>query len=194
MIFWAPPTLVMSTAPTELLPDLFGHPRVVGVDEAGPVQVEGDAAAVDIGLARMFRVGGNQFAVLVDSAEVPEFRVGDDPPLVVEHEGIVAALVAGEDGGEASARIDMLGELHQVAVIEGDHDHAVELAALVPQGSAESDDAPVLLALIGFLRFTCAGKLLVSQYMEAGQVGDMDLPRFQHLDPLEVILAAEFCR
>ncbi len=42
-------------------------------------------------------VGWHQVAILVQTSNIPEFRMGNDPALIVEHKGIVATLVRRED-------------------------------------------------------------------------------------------------
>ncbi len=96
--------------------------------------------------------------------------MGDDPSLVVEQEGVVAALVRGEEGRRVLARVDVLGELHQVAVVKGEEHHAGEIAFAVEKRCTEADHPLVNLAVVGAFRVRGARQLFLFAYVKAGQV------------------------
>ena len=152
-----------------------GHYRVAWMNETGTVQVEGDATAFDVGLAGVLAVGGYQPAVGIQAADIPVFGMGDDPPLVIEQEGVVAAVIGREQGGEVCPRVDVLGEFHQVPVVQREHHHSGEGALRVEKRRAEAHHSLVAFPVVGGFGVLGACQLLVLQDMEAGQVRDVDL-------------------
>src|SRR6266702_3726749 len=77
--------------------------------------------AADIG--RVHKTCGTIPDLMSDSGV---FRMDDDPALIIEHEGIIAAFVGREKGGEVATRVDMLGKLHQMSMVKRDDNRAVE--------------------------------------------------------------------
>ena len=76
----------------------------------------------------------------IKAPKIPVFRVGDDPPLIIEHEGIIAAFVGRKNRGKVVTWVDMLGKLHQMAMVERDDNHAVERTAGIKQGCCKPDN------------------------------------------------------
>src|SRR6266702_837827 len=108
------------------IPDLMRDSGVIVVDESGMVKIERYPPALYIRFGRCFGIRWNQPAMGIKAPDVPVFRMGDDPALIIEHEGIIAAFVGREKGGEVATRVDMLGKLHQMSMVKRDDNRAVE--------------------------------------------------------------------
>ncbi len=109
-----------------------GHRRVIGIDEAGVIEIDRDDPLFHQLRRGRRRVRRHQFAGAVESADVPIARVGDDPSLVVEHESVIACIVKREDNRAIFGGGDMLGEFHEVAMIERKHHHAEQRPRIIP--------------------------------------------------------------
>ena len=69
----------------------------------------------------------------------------------------------------------MLGELHQVAMIDGEHGDPLQDIAVVVNRLGKADDAAIPLALDGRLGVRRSLQLLLLAHVPASQVGDIDL-------------------
>src|ERR1039457_3993504 len=124
-------------------PDTGHHARVTGVHEAGLEEVEGYASRIYISFTRVLCVSGHRGAVAVQTTDIPVFRVRDDPTFIIEKKGVIASLVGRKHYGEVAARIDVLGEFHKMAMIEGDDHHAGEYPVSIKLRRPEADHSVV---------------------------------------------------
>ena len=118
-------------------------------------------------ILRRFRIDQHA-GMRVVAADIPEFGMGDDPTLVIEQKGIIAAGIARKDHLGGADGQDMLGVFHQMPVIQGQRDHSHE-AAFPIDANGETDDAPVFPAADGGFDAGSAAQLLLGAHVAAGE-------------------------
>ena len=101
--------------------------------------------------------------------------MGDHPAFIIEHKGVVAAVVGWKNDIVLFGRDNVLGELHEMPMVEGKNHHPQQVAVFLSERRRQPDHALVGPSLDGGFRGRLALKLVLFIHMPTRQSRHVDL-------------------
>src|SRR5208337_4044416 len=112
-------------------PHLAGYMRIIWIDEAYMIEIERHLSGKDpipvIGLVPRVETA----PIRKNTANIGALGMGNDPTFVIKHEGVIAARIIRRNREPLFGRQDVLGELHQVPVVQRKNYYSFEPALVI---------------------------------------------------------------